>query len=209
MVKYSESNGLWKQITTRQLKWKQIESWLLRVAHFVVNAALSRKSVLVVDMWKGSRSGVNAGSIHAQKRGISSIVAYATTFPAIITYRHMTRVKASGESSIEQDNSYIERRLVRMLGCKEKSTVKTLIRNIRIETQKPLSSNCLIRKSDCHTKSVAIDRSIDSERSANWHESWRSFCATGRRYGFAVSLYKRRADYISMDPVRRENADWT
>ena len=102
------------------------------MARFVVNVVSSRKSVLAVDMW-GSLSGVNAGSIHAQKRGTSSIVPYAKSFPAIIIYRHMIRVKAFGESSIEQDNSYIERKSVRMLGCKEKSMAKILTRNIRSE----------------------------------------------------------------------------
>ena len=117
------------------------------MARFVVNVVSSRKSVLAVDMW-GSLSGVNAGSIPAQKRGTSSIVPYAKSFPAIIIYRHMTRVKASGEPFIEQDNSYTERKSAQMRGYRGKPQARTLIRNTRNKTQNRLVDRFSIVKDD-------------------------------------------------------------
>jgi len=47
------------------------------VVHFVVNVDLLRMGrVLAVDRLKGNRGGVNADSIHAQKKRILSIAVY-------------------------------------------------------------------------------------------------------------------------------------
>jgi hypothetical protein len=102
------------------------------VVHFVVNVDLLRRiRVLAVDMWKGNRGGVNADSTPAHKKRILSIVVYAKNFLAIIIYKHMTPVRASGESFIEQDSLRIERKSVRKHGYKAKYKARTLIPNIK------------------------------------------------------------------------------
>jgi hypothetical protein len=63
---------------------------------------------------------VNADSTLALKKRILSIVAYVTSFLAIIISKRMTPVRAFGESFIEQDSSRIERKSVQLHGYKAK-----------------------------------------------------------------------------------------
>ena len=75
--------------------------------------------------------GGNVDSTPAHKKKILSIVVYVKRFPAIIIYKHMTPVRVSGESFIEQDSLRIERKWVRIPGYKAKYKARTLTPNIK------------------------------------------------------------------------------
>ena len=102
------------------------------MVHFVANVDLLRmRRVLAVDMLKGNRGGVNADSIHAQKKNNIEHCDFCQEFPCDYYLQAYDPSEEFGESFIVQDNLRIEKKLTLINGYKEKYKARILTPNIK------------------------------------------------------------------------------